>query len=324
MPDPAALDTIDAIRVVSRNLVRELGFTGGRFAGTDLSPSSVHALIEIEPGNVTARDISQRLHLEKSSVSRMLRKLIDAGDVAETAGKDARTKMLCLTAGGRRRVAAIHAFARDQVSCALARLEPGQEQTVLDGLGLYARALSPKAAASEQAPDTEIVEGYQTGLIARITQMHACYYAQVSGFGQPFESVVAGGLAEFCDRLQSPRNAIWAVMQQGRILGSIAIDGEDMPGNVAHLRWFIVDDRVRGTGAGRRLLSAALDFTDRQGFAETHLSTFSGLDAARHLYEMYGFVLHDERPGTQWGAEVLEQRFVRPFAGIAEPGANRP
>lgn len=311
MPNAADSHTIDAIRTASRQLVRELGFMGGDLAGTDLSPSAVHALLEIEAGGVTARDLGIRLRLEKSSVSRMLRKLVDAGDVAEMAGEDGRVKVLSLTSKGAQRVVAIHAFARAQVSDALGRLEPAQEPVVLDGLNLYATALAARAEGSAREPAVEIVEGYQTGLIARITQMHALHYACSSGFGQGFESVVAGGLAEFCNRLGNPGNAIWAAMQGQTIVGSVAIDGEDMGGNIAHLRWFIVDDRVRGTGGGRKLLSAALRFVDEQGFKETQLWTFKGLDAARHLYEGHGFVLEEERPGTQWGSKVLEQRFVR-------------
>lgn len=311
MPVTPVPPPIDAIRDASRRLVRGLGFMGGDFAGTDLSPSAVHALIEIESGGVTARDLGARLHLEKSSVSRMLRKLADAGDVAGQAGEDGRVKVLSLTDRGRQRVAAIHAFARAQVSDALSRLEPGQERVVLDGLNLYATALAAQTEASARGPAVEIVRGYRTGLIARITQMHALYYARVPGFGQPFESGVAAGLSEFCDRLGNPGNAIWAAMLGPEIVGSVAIDGEDLGDNVAHLRWFIVDDGVRGSGAGRRLLSAALGFVEEQGFAETRLWTFSGLHAARHLYETHGFVLEEEHPGTRWGSEVLEQRFVR-------------
>lgn len=303
--------TVDAIRSASRRLVRELGFMGGDFAGTDLSPSAVHALIEIEAGGVTARDLAARLHLEKSSVSRMLRKLIEAGDLAEQPAEDRRARILTLTAAGRQRVAAIHAFARAQVCEALSRLQPGQERTVLDGLRLYASTL---AAPPETRPPVRIAEGYRPGLIARITQMHVLHYARNFGFGQRFETVVAGGLAGFCDRLDRPGNAIWAALHGEEIVGSVAIDGEDMGENLAHLRWFITDDAIRGTGAGRRLLAAALAFVDARNFEATHLWTFSGLSAARHLYDAHGFVLAEERPGRRWGKEVLEQRFVRPRA----------
>jgi DNA-binding MarR family transcriptional regulator/N-acetylglutamate synthase-like GNAT family acetyltransferase len=302
---------IDAIRATSRNLVRKLGFMGGDFAGTDMPPSAVHALIEIENGDVTARDLVATLRLEKSSVSRLLRKLVEAGDVQEEAGQeDTRTKLLSLTPAGKSRVFAIHEFARRQVSAALDRLQPGQDRTVLDGMRLYADALAPPEG-DRAVNEVQIQEGYRPGIIARITEMHALYYSRTADFGQPFESVVAGGLAEFCNRLGNSSNQIWSATREGHILGSVAIDGEDMGSDVAHLRWFIVDDALRGTGAGKKLLDATLAFVDNQGFAETHLWTFSGLHAARHLYETRGFVLAEERPGTQWGNEVLEQRFVR-------------
>jgi GNAT superfamily N-acetyltransferase len=173
---------------------------------------------------------------------------------------------------------------------------------------------NPHVDESAAASQISIFPGYRPGIIGGITLVHALYYARASGFGQRFESVVAGGLADFCDRLTNPRNAIWAAMQGDDIVGSIAIDGEDLGANVAHLRWFIMDDRARGTGVGRRLLSTALAFADANGFAETHLWTFKGLSAARHLYESQGFACVEERPGNQWGSEVIEQRFVRPIA----------
>ena len=157
----------------------------------------------------------------------------------------------------------------------------------------------------------QIVSGYQPGLIARITDMHARYYSRTSGFGQRFESVVAGGLASFCDRPSSPFNGIWAAVHHDAIIGSIALDGEDLGDNIAHLRWFIVDDGARGNGIGRRLLATALNVADTQGFSETHLWTFRGLEAARHLYESNGFTCVAEYPGDQWESTVLEQQFVR-------------
>lgn len=300
--------TVESIRTSSRQLVRALGFTGNAFAGTNLSPSAVHALIEIERGGVTARDLGALLHLEKSSVSRMLRRLIQSGDVVEEIGEeDGRVKLLSLTTAGKDRVAQIHDFARTQVTGALGRLTAEQSQTVLDGLRLYAEALGGPPPSST----VEIEAGYRLGLIARVTEMHALHYARSSGFGLTFESVVAGGLAEFAGRLDSPQNAIWAATSSGEIVGSIAIDGDDLGPGIAHLRWFLVEDAVRGNGAGKRLLDAALNFVDQQGFAETHLWTFHGLHAARHLYETRDFKLAEERPGSQWGREVLEQRFVR-------------
>lgn len=306
--------TIDSIRAASRRLVRELGFMGGVFAGTNLPPSAVHALIEIDASDgISAHDLGGVLRLEKSSVSRMLRKLVISGDVLEKPDeKDARAKNLSLSTAGKQRVAEIHAFARAQVASALGRLPSEHHRIVREGLCLYADALAAKPGApTSPARKAEIVSGYRPGLVARVTEMHTLYYAREAGFGRRFEAVVAKSLGDFIDRLDTPGNGIWAALRDGRIVGSIAIDGEDLGPGISHLRWFIVDDEMRGTGVGRRLLETALAFSDALHVSETHLWTFVGLHAARHLYEETGFALAEERLGSQWGKEVLEQRFVR-------------
>ena len=159
-----------------------------------------------------------------------------------------------------------------------------------------------------------IETGYRPGAIGRCAEMHATYYMRTSGFGRAFEAQVASGIAEFSARLEQARNGLWLALQGERIVGTIVIDGEDLGGNIAHLRWFIVDDTIRGSGIGRRLLAEAVSFCDKTGFSDTHLWTFRGLDAARKLYEAHGFALAEEQPGSQWGTEVMEQRFVRPRA----------
>lgn len=158
---------------------------------------------------------------------------------------------------------------------------------------------------------TSIQCGYQPGLIGRVTQLHATFYAQHAGFGQFFESQVASGLAEFAGRLGAPRNGVWVAMQEEQIVGSVVVDGDAPGDNIALIRWFIVDPQAQGAGLGRQLLSQALQFCDQQGFTCVRLWTFQGLDAARALYEQHGFVLMEESVGEQWGPPVVVQRFER-------------
>jgi GNAT superfamily N-acetyltransferase len=126
-----------------------------------------------------------------------------------------------------------------------------------------------------------------------------------------FESRVARELAAFCERYDEARDGLWLALVDGRIEGAIAIDGQHADTEGAHLRWFITSDRLRGSGAGSRLLDRALTFCDERRYPKTTLWTFEGLQAARHLYEKHGFRLVHQQPGRQWGAEVLEQRFER-------------
>ncbi|MDX1575973.1 MAG: GNAT family N-acetyltransferase, partial [Kiloniellales bacterium] len=85
----------------------------------------------------------------------------------------------------------------------------------------------------------------------------------------------------------------------------------------AHLRWFIVSDDARGTGLGRVLLERAVAHCTDRRYGRIYLTTFAGLDAARHLYESMGFHLVDEQDADQWQGGVREQRFE--FVLPAEP-----
>jgi GNAT superfamily N-acetyltransferase len=118
-------------------------------------------------------------------------------------------------------------------------------------------------------------------------------------------------MAELMGRLHNPRNEVWVALDGERMVGSIAIDGEGEGGS-AVLRCFILDDSARGKGVGRRLLAEAMKFCDEWGFSSTSLWTFQGLDAARKLYEAFGFRLVQQQEGQQWGRPVTEQCFVRP------------
>ncbi len=124
-------------------MVRELGFMEATLAATDYPPSAVHTILEIGlRGPMTAMQIAEFQRLEKSSVSRMVRKLLRAGELKETTDPiDERSKPLLLTAKGRRTLAALHDFGRRQVRGALENLSESQRRTVCEGLMLYAGAL---------------------------------------------------------------------------------------------------------------------------------------------------------------------------------------
>ena len=310
-------ELIADIRASSRQLVRRWGALERHAAGTGLALSSVHAVLEIGFHDaLTAARLGELLGLEKSSVSRMLKGLATKGLVVFSPDdQDGRQRLLSLSSNGWALFEAINAHADRQVIAALDVLEREDMAKVSRGLFLYAKALASSYVDIDRASLPPIDNGYRPGLAGQITDMHARFYHELVGFGPVFEATVAKGLADFVPRLDRSCNEIWHVSRAGRICASIAVDGEDLGDGIAHLRWFIIDGALRGCGLGKAMMSAAMDFCDRQGFGEVHLWTFSGLDAARHLYEQYGFTLVDEQAGNSWGTEVLEQKFVRVAKG---------
>ncbi len=154
-----------------------------------------------------------------------------------------------------------------------------------------------------------IHKGYLPGCVGRVTELHATYYSKRVDFGMPFESKVARELIEFCERYDEERDGLWLAVGAGGVQGSVAIDGLHAEEEGAHLRWFITASEVRGSGLGNALLSSAMEFCRARGYRRVYLWTFDGLGAARHLYEKFGFQLVLQQRGSQWGAEVDEQRF---------------
>ncbi|MFH1065997.1 MAG: GNAT family N-acetyltransferase, partial [Nanoarchaeota archaeon] len=126
--------------------------------------------------------------------------------------------------------------------------------------------------------------GYEPGAIGRIVELHANYYSKHSNFGLFFEAKVATDVSEFLSRFDKTRDGFWIAKDRENIIGAVAINGVKADKEGAHLRWFIVDPKYHGKGIGDTLLRNAVDFCKKAKFKKVYLWTFSGLDAARHLY----------------------------------------
>ena len=154
-----------------------------------------------------------------------------------------------------------------------------------------------------------IVPGYIPSGLSASCALQTRYYARHHDFGSIFEAGRMADIGKFLDRYDATHDGVWLVVEGGRFHGSLVIDAGGRPSkDAAQLRWFIVDDQLRGQGLGHRLLAQAMDFC-RARFENVYLHTFAGLAAARHLYEQHGFRLVGEQPTTEWGPRVLEQRF---------------
>lgn len=151
--------------------------------------------------------------------------------------------------------------------------------------------------------------GYVPGTIGRVAELHARYYYEHWGFDLFFESKVAMELSEFLRRFNKACDGFWVASVEEKIVGSIAIDGVNHDSKGAHIRWFIVASENQGQGIGKILLEESIQFCRRRQFGRVYLWTLAGLDAARHLYEKFGFRLCEEREGNQWGKAVTEQMF---------------
>jgi ribosomal protein S18 acetylase RimI-like enzyme len=177
-------------------------------------------------------------------------------------------------------------------------------------------------------PSISIESGYRPGFLARCLEMHISYYHPFNSWGLQFETSVGKGWADLLQRLESnPCNQIFAAVQSTpnddsaaftrNIVGTIMIDAEHLqqPGT-AQIRGFIVDERARGLGAGRRLLAAAMEFIEKQEFDKVTLFTSSTQEASLYLYKKSGFVIVKDVKKDLWGVMMneLQLDWKRPVA----------
>lgn len=144
MKSKVSQSEIERVRDSSRRMVRALGLLGQAHASLGISNSQVHALVEIErEGPLSLIELSKRLCLEKSSVSRMVEIMLEKKWVTTSLdSKDARRKLVALLPAGRKILSSIHSQASKRVSKALMQLSHQQREQVINGLEIYADVLT--------------------------------------------------------------------------------------------------------------------------------------------------------------------------------------
>ena len=143
------------------------------------------------------------------------------------------------------------------------------------------------------------------GDIGYITYRHAMFYSRTYGFDVTFDAYVASGLAQFVMQYDPQKEHLWVAETDATIVGSIAI--VKAKEEVAQLRWFLVESEARGKGLGKKLLHEAVEFCKRQNYRKIILWTVSNLEAARQLYDRFGFQVSTTNTHQIWGQELTEE-----------------
>ncbi len=134
----------------------------------------------------------------------------------------------------------------------------------------------------------EIRSGYEPGLIGRVGELHGRYYAATWGVGAGFEAMMTREFCDFVEHYNSENDLLLSAHIDGVLAGSISILGKP-GGEEAQLRFFLVDPRFQGRGAGKALLNAALNWCREHRFRKIFLWTVDHLPQSRRLYEQAGF-----------------------------------
>lgn len=117
-------------------------------------------------------------------------------------------------------------------------------------------------------------------------------------------------LCRFSEIYNSQGNRYWvAENMQGEVVGGVGIGALDGAEGVCELQKMYCLPQARGTGAAYRLMDTALEYAGRY-YRQCYLETLENMEAARKLYEKYGFKRID-RPLVKTEHFACDIRYVK-------------
>jgi GNAT superfamily N-acetyltransferase len=150
---------------------------------------------------------------------------------------------------------------------------------------------------------------YPPGLIGTVSALFGRHVSASHGVNWTLDAMIAEEQCEFFRRFDPERDRVWVPMEGAVPKGGLTIEGPRSHRESARLRFFILDESLRGQGIGRRMLAEAMQFCRDRHWRRIYLTTLSGLDAAMHLYAGQGFSLVSESRDAFHGSRAFEQTY---------------
>ena len=141
-----------------------------------------------------------------------------------------------------------------------------------------------------------------------IIESHCRIYNEEHNFDHTFNEFITNSLIMFADGVNSKKEQIWLIDNNGVRQGSIGII--DAGNNVAQLRWLLVEPKNRGVGYGNALMDVAINHCSNY-YNQIILWTNSKLISARKLYERHGFNIEEIRKSYLSNQEIIEEKWIK-------------
>ena len=294
MPSERELSLVQEVRKFNRFYTREIGVLRENFLDAGLSLSEVRVLYEIAHADgITASEVAEALRMDRGYLSRLLQKLERRKLVSRRRSEeDSRQAKLALTKRGAQQFAAQNQRQNEEVERMLSAVPEHERKQLVAAMKSIQRVLGgdapPKSAVILREP--------RLGDMGWVVLRHGEGYADVYGWDERFEALVARIVAEFMAGHDAARERAWIAERDGERLGCVFLvkhpDGKD----TAKLRLLWVEPAARGLGLGKSLVRECTRFAKRAGYKRIVLWTNSELKPARGIYEQEGYKLISQKP----------------------------
>jgi DNA-binding MarR family transcriptional regulator/GNAT superfamily N-acetyltransferase len=305
-PSAPAIDpAVAAFRGFNRFYTRFIGVLDEQLVESGFSLTEARVLFELSAQpDCSAGEIAAELSIDPGYLSRILRKLENAGLLDRSAAPDdARQTVLRLTRKGKTAFADLNSRSSAQAAGILNALTPARQATLIRSMGEMEAILR-----NEAKPGTPFVlRPHRPGDMGWVIQRHGVLYAQEYGWDISFEALVAKIAADFIYCFNPQREYCWITERYGERLGCIFLVQHPEHPTTAKLRLLLVEPSARGMGLGRALVAECLQFARSAGYKKVTLWTQSILHAAHKIYQSNGFRLVLEEPHQSFGKNLIGQ-----------------
>ena len=295
---------LSTFRRFNRFYTALIGTLSRGYLGTPYSLQEARVIFEVatNPG-CTAKDIQLHAGFDQGYLSRLVERLTRTRLIRRTKSPDdGRAQNLFLTSGGKRAFKILNQRADKQARQLTTHLNGNQVVQLQKSLTVVQRLLD-----SELPTEPINVREQQVGDLGWAFYRQVVAYKEEFGYSQVFESHFCEGLFPYLNNFEAKRDRMWVGMAGDQTVGFVAVHHvADRPG-WAQLRWFFVEKNFRGRGLGSRLLEILVAFCRKVGYEGVFLWTVSDLDAARRLYQKFGFKLAEEKEDCNWASWAREQ-----------------
>lgn len=308
-----SIKEINSLRQNARSVIRELGLLNDAYFEIGVTLAERHLLIELGSSHerITAKEIAERLFLDKSTVSRLVAKAVKKGYITCTTDKeDKRKRFLELTELGTSTLNTFEPIAFTQTQKALQTLTIEEAQLACRGVALYAQGLknsrlqnreptSSKTWNMEQESLELVLEqieqrGYQVQPYQAEDEpaLYAIFQEVVdSGCQFPYES---SALEEFRKQFLGTDSQLHICRnQKGDVIGGFYLKA-NYSGRSNHIAnaAYMLEPSHRGKGLGTLLIKASLYIARDLDFQSMQYNmVLSQHSLATKLYQKLGFAI---------------------------------
>jgi DNA-binding MarR family transcriptional regulator/N-acetylglutamate synthase-like GNAT family acetyltransferase len=297
-------DHVEIIRKFNRFYANVLGKMDQEIYTGQYPLTEAQVMTEINSKNgCNATEVSEKLGIDRGYLSRIIQQFQEEKIVIKKqSSHDKRQYLLYITEDGKTVLDGLIETANREVRRMVESIPYKDKNTLVRSMESIEAIIS-----GENKSDFHVsIRSFRPGDVGYVAYLHGNLYEKIYGFSRTFEYYVMKGLTEFLE--DSEGGDLWIAEVNGDIVGSIAITKSSE--KIAQLRWFVIDERYQGFGIGKKLMNAALEFCENQGYQTVFLWTVNILETARYLYSKYNFTLTDEKPNNLWtDTELMEERW---------------